>query len=274
MEKETVINNIKIYNTRMDASIEDKLWFLRQNIDADIYVDFGCANGNLLRHIYYKDPSKIYIGYDNNSDMLSIARDYCKNTRIIFIYNFENIKKYIDQKYSGKKICLILSSVLHEVYSYSKDKDDIKNFWNMIKKNLNPDYIAIRDMMHGFDPNVCLKKYQLRELLNISDEQCAKVRHRANQKQVIDFEKIYGPITCYRNLTHFLLKYKYVENWDREVRENYFPYEPVDIRKELSQFKVAYEKEYCLPYLYELFKKDFGIDYLGYTHYNFLFQKL
>ena len=29
--------------------------------------------------------------------------------------------------------------------------------------------------------------------------------------------------TLYNKITHFLLKYKYLENWDREVKENYLP---------------------------------------------------
>ena len=37
---ETKLNNISIYNERMDKSIKDKLWFI-DKVDANVYVDFG-----------------------------------------------------------------------------------------------------------------------------------------------------------------------------------------------------------------------------------------
>ena len=55
----------------MDKSIEDKLWF-NNMVDADVYVDFGCANGNLLKTMYQMNPHKTYIGYDNNIEMIKI----------------------------------------------------------------------------------------------------------------------------------------------------------------------------------------------------------
>lgn len=44
------------------------------------------------------------------------------------------------------------------------------------------------------------------------------------------FEDVWGDVCDVRarkvnvkNLIHFLVKYRYVENWEREVQENYFP---------------------------------------------------
>ena len=270
--EETAINNIEIYNIRMDKSIEDKLWFLGQPEikDVDVFVDFGCANGNMLRHMYYQDPSKVYIGYDNNTEMLSIAKEYCKDTTINFIHSFGSIKRYIDLIYPGKKVCLILSSVLHEVYFYSKDENEIVKFWKEIREDLSPDYIAIRDMDWGYYDEKCV--YYDEGLVKM----IKKVVELANKDQVKDFEKVIGRklIDNFKDVTHFLLKYKYTENWEREVRENYFSYETINIVSELyNKYKITYDKFYCLPYLYEQFKKDFGIDFKGATHYNLLLKK-
>jgi hypothetical protein len=69
------------------------------------------------------------------------------------------------------------------------------------------------------------------------------------------------------------LKYKYVENWDREVKENYLPFMLSLLQYRLNfSYERKYEKRYCLPYLKDLFKKDFNIDFIGYTHYNLLFE--
>ena len=273
--EETVIKNLEIYNIRMDKSIEDKLWFLGQPEikDVDVFVDFGCANGNMLRHMYYQDPGKVYIGYDNNTEMLSIAREYCKNTGIKFIYNFENIREYINREYPGKKVCLILSSVLHEVYSYTPAGAGIDEFWENIKEDLNPDYIVIRDMTWGFNH----EKYSYRQEQAKHLDCCYKISRLANQDQIKDFERVIGRklISNLRDVTHFLLKYKYVENWNREVQENYLSYEVMDVVSELrDKYKLTYHKFYCLPYLHEQFMKDFDIDFIGNTHYNFLFKKL
>lgn len=275
--EETVIKNLEIYNIRMDKSIEDKLWFLGQPEikDVDVFVDFGCANGNMLRHMYYQDPGKVYIGYDNNTEMLSIAKEYCKNTGIKFIYNFENIREYINREHPGKKVCLILSSVLHEVYSYTLAGAGIDEFWKNIKEDLNPDYIVIRDMTWGFDRE---KHTYNKEKLKMLDYY--KITKLANQDQIRDFKKVIGRkfksgLVGLKDITHFLLKYKYVENWDREVQENYLSYEVIDVLSELrDKYKLTYYKFYCLPYLHEQFMKDFGIDFTCYTHYNLLLKKL
>ena len=88
---ETKLNNISIYNERMDKSIKDKLWFI-DKVDANVYVDFGCANGNLLKHLSYIHQKQgktdiQYIGYDNNDEMLKIARQNCNRFKNISFTN-------------------------------------------------------------------------------------------------------------------------------------------------------------------------------------------
>lgn len=268
--EETIIKNLEIYNIRMDKSIEDKLWF-KDKVDADVYVDFGCANGNLLKHMYRENKNKVYIGYDNNQEMLSIAEENCKETIIKFTPCFKNIRRYLNIIHPGKKVCLILSSVLHEVYSYSKNSKELDQFWNSIQHDLQPDYIVIRDMTYGCD----WRNIDSKDLESFLKETIDKIKKKANKDQLQSFERFYGKIEeeGLINVTHFLLKYKYVENWDREVQENYIPLIFPYIGSLLNLYKTSYKKEYCLPYLREQFKKDFDIDFIGYTHYNLLLEK-
>ncbi len=50
-----------------------------------------------------------------------------------------------------------------------------------------------------------------------------KLRKKANLNQLYSFEKRSGSINNnYRNFIHFLLKYKYTDNWDREVNEDIY----------------------------------------------------
>ena len=74
----------------------------------------------MLKTMYQMNPNKTYIGYDNNLEMINIARENCRNTHIKFMSNLNIIKNYIDVNFKNKKVCLILSSVLHEIYSYLK----------------------------------------------------------------------------------------------------------------------------------------------------------
>ena len=217
---ETKLNDISIYNERMDKSIEDKLWFI-DKVDADIYVDFGCANGNLLKHLSYIHQKQgktdiQYIGYDNNDEMLELARQNCNRFKnISFTNDFVNVRNDYNIP-NDKKVCLILSSVLHEVYYYSTEKErDL--FWESIY-DLDFDYIAIRDMISGINTDSFIPNIN-----RILEYQIMTVKEKANQQQLLDFQRYWCRINSLHNLTHFLLKYKYVENWDREVKENYLP---------------------------------------------------
>lgn len=263
------LNNITIYNQRMDKSIEDKLWF-NNMVDADVYVDFGCANGNLLKTMYQMNPNKTYIGYDNNLEMINIARENCRNTHIKFMSNLNIIKNYIDVNFKNKKVCLILSSVLHEIYSYLKTYEINKILFDIDK--LEPNYIVIRDMTYGFHHSLYLQKDPLTKMREEIIKYVKQINRFGNIIQIQDFEEHWGKLQTIYNITHFLLKYKYLENWDREVKENYLP-KTNDMYEFLSKkYNVKYHKKYCLPYLQEQFKKDFEIDFKGYTHYNLLFE--
>ena len=48
---EEEINDLDIYNQRMAAGMADKLFFLDKVPDVNTIVDFGCADGELLRLI-------------------------------------------------------------------------------------------------------------------------------------------------------------------------------------------------------------------------------
>ena len=272
-----MINNIEIYNSRMDASIEDKLWFI-DKVDADIYIDFGCANGNLLKHLAYihnKRYNKFnhYIGYDINDEMIKKATQNCSRYGCItFTNKIDKVKEYCNthNKYKNKKVCLILSSVMHEIYSYST-QTEIFRFWSDIKYSIYPDYIVIRDMTYGINE---MSDYNMYDYIDdyVSD-MIRKVRYNAYSRQITDYEHHWGKICSLKSLTHFLLKYKYVENWDREVKENYLPISTFLIKNILSAlYNVIHEEYYCLPYLKKQFKKDFDIDFICHTHYKILFQ--
>ena len=256
------MNNIDIYVKRMAKSIYDKLFFVDKIFDDDIssFIDFGCADGTLISFAQqYYDCN--FIGYDNNISMINKAINNQVNAQ--FYTDWQLLADTMNNDFAD---CILnLSSVIHEVYSYANNEQDIYDFWNIVFCS-NFKYIVIRDM--GNKNNNPLNKTYL-ELLE-------KIR-LTHTKQLTDFECIYGKIDCISKLIHFLLKYKYIENWDREVKENYLPITLADIIKLNenygNKYEIIYSKEYCLPYIKHLVEFDFNTELKDNTHYKVIFKR-
>lgn len=259
------IPNIEVYNSAMSKSLIDKIFFIA-HVDADIFIDFGCANGELMKFLAKLFPVKEFIGYDISQEMINLAMKNCNDIKnVSFTTEWFNIEFFI----KNKKSCLILSSVIHEVYSYG-DKDSVKLFWGRVF-NSNFDYIVIRDMFYNEYFDEC-GYIQLDYIKSI----------RSNKKyenHLKEFEEIYGKIsnTNKRQFVHFLLKYFYEDNWEREVKENYLPLTDNDlytlIEYQNNRYKISYLNYYALPYLKHKFKNDFGIDFDIATHMQIILEK-
>lgn len=251
------ISNIDIYVSGMQKSLEDKLFFIDKVYGIDKVIDFGCADGSLLREMYKINPNLNYIGYDNNIAMILQSRiatncEKFKNIRFTDKYAFSNTKNAL----------LNLSSVVHEVYSYSQP-DYINTFWNQVFYQ-DFKYIAIRDF--------CISK-SINRQVDINDY--TKLIQSADNGQINDYESIWGSLRDNRNLVHFLMKYRYIENWDREVRENYFPITLETLLSMIPTYKyeIVYFEDYILPFTKNKVKEDFDIDLHDNTHVKILLKR-
>jgi SAM-dependent methyltransferase len=256
------IKDIDIYNKRMAGSLLDKMFFV-DKVNAYLFVDFGCADGTLLNTIHQMFPNEHkYVGYDINSKMIEIARQKCDPDIVFYSKKCDLLKEIKDARKDGAYTCLILSSVIHEVYAYS-GYDEVNEFYKFIFGGIF-DYIVIRDMM----PNNAINRPSY-----ITD--VARVRALSDPKQLSSFEDIFGSIDNNRNLIHYLLKYKYVENWEREVRENYFP---ITTQKFLSkipkEYDVDYYEEFILPYTKHQIENDYDITVKDTTHVKIILKKI
>ena len=84
-----------------------------------------------------------------------------------------------------------------------------------------------------------------------------------------------GKIKTKRDLYHFLLKYRYQENWNREVKENYFPLCVEDFLAEIDKkFELVYFKTMQVPFIVDTVKRDFGIDIVDDTHVEMIFRRI
>ena len=250
------INNYDVYTNGMSKSYQDKLFFLdKLNEDVTGIVDFGCADGALIRYMDTTTDSIKLVGYDIDENMVDLAKSKSNH---VFSTDFNECLNNVNVN----KSLLNLSSVLHEVYSYSTS-GDIDLFWDRVFDS-DFAYIAIRDL--------CASE-SINRPSNINDY--TKILQRANKEQLAEYESIWGSVRENRNLVHYLLKYRYVENWAREVRENYFP---LSLERLLSKiptdkYEIVYFENYILPFTANKIKEDFDIDLHDNTHVKLLLKR-
>ena len=101
----------------------------------------------------------------------------------------------------------------------------------------------------------------------------AKVLQHEKPDKISEFEAFNGGLTSNKNFLHYLLTYRYVENWDREVRENYFPHCIEEFLNKIPvHYEVVYFEHYTLPFLREQVWKDFGFTLSDSTHAKILLK--
>lgn len=250
---EIPISNPDNYISAMNKSMPDKLFFLNI-INPDVIVDFGCADGTTLLNIKKIKPKITLVGYDLDPIMVQKARNKVPSATITSDWN--DIKSLICN-YDNPVI--LLSSVIHEVYSYSRSSL-IKKFWNEQVFGDLFKYVVIRDMI----PTTLMQKEDILKF----KEDAKKITKLSNKKYLNSFENIWGLIdNDYRTLVHWLLKYTYIDNWEREVRENYVPLTLETLKKKIpNNYKITYEKNFVFPPIKERVLKDFGVEIKHSTH--------
>lgn len=184
MNFEPNIPNIASYNERMRKSMIDKIFFF-DKFEADVYVDYGCGNGDLIKFMKALFPEKKYYGYDINPKM---AAAFTANVPDVeFFSDFGLLIRelhLIDQVVIGKRnfVAVICNSLIHEVYAYGNE-ESIETFWSHVRHPM-VDFLVIRDM--------CVSKSVVRQSDPLS---VFKVRQRFGSTERLDeFERHWGSI--------------------------------------------------------------------------------
>lgn len=254
------ITDMNKYLDCLSKGLSDKLFFLN-SVNLDILIDFGSADGVILNYISKVKPNLKLIGYDIDKRMINISKN--KYSHIQFESNWFEVERIIiDNKHL--RIGILISSVIHEIYSYSNSKQ-IKFFWEKQIFNNNIDYVIIRDMMP-------LDKYN-----KITFSEIDKIRERSDKDKLNDFENKWGSINNnYRTLLHWLLKYKYVINWSREVYENYLPITLEFLKNKCIPlgWNIEFEDHYLYYYIKNLIKTDFDVDLVEPTHLKMIIKNI
>jgi len=256
---ELPIANTARYSDSMAKSLVDKIFFV-DKINATLLIDYGCADGTLLQAVAKLFPMQDMIGYDLSPEMIAKADE--ANSGIDFTDDWKNVKRsLVPVKKQGKKTALLLSSLIHEVYNYC-NPTEIKEFWNRVW-NSGFDYVIIRDMM--------VSNSTSRPSDPIS---AARVRQLTNPKHLAEWESQWGSLDDNWSLVHFLLTYRYQENWHREMRENYLP---LSVEKFLNMIPKGYTpsfiEHYTLPFIRNSVAETYGVQLQDRTHLKLILTK-
>lgn len=264
------------YTDGMRKSMTDKTWFLNMIDGAKEIVDYGCADGALLEYIRDAMPGVFDLtGIDIDEKMLHLAADRL-NTGFrapVLLTQPEPFKDiYGETVYNA---CLNCGSVIHEVYSYGTP-ESIKKFWDFAFET-GFKYIAIRDMgMSKIDisTSFAVEEDAFSKIIQYNEQHPdAKSRFLEYLDQIRQNDG--DRLIIWRDIIHYLLKYRYVSNWDREMRENYLPLLTEEILLKIpSNYRVKYYEHYTLPYLKDQVMKDFWIDLNTKTHYKLLLERI
>lgn len=243
------ILNYGVYNDRMRRSMWDKAFFMDKIPLTEAVVDYGCADGSLIRFLQGLFPGTYFVGFDIDETMVAAANaDRRENTW--FFTDPEAVREKLRELgVAPERTAVNFSSVFHEIFAYHADPEGIRRFL----ETLNPRYIVVRDMMY----------LAADEGETLAPQTEAAARRVLPPKQVADFEKLFGSIRLRKNLTQLLLKIDYTENWPRECAEDYFSASPerlAEILNPMGRYRTLYEARYTLPWVRLAVEKKYGID--------------
>ncbi len=245
------IQNTQIYLERMSKPLQEKLKVAKYIPEGTTDVlDIGCADGTVTLALADLYPNINFLGIDLDQGFVDLANSKVKDRKNVL---FKKI--YLRELLAEpERFDLVLfCSVLHEFFTYGEGISTVVKALADSHEILKAGgRVVIRDMI----------TYQYAEESDLWMETIKeKIRSKSDiHDLVFDFEKRYGKIARVKDANHFLLKYMYRENWERELTENYLPvnFETYDKIFELLGMRVVFQRSSTIPYLKNKWKEDFG----------------
>lgn len=258
--------DLDIYTTEMSKSVWDKAFFMDKIPGVKCVIDFGCADGAMIRYLSPLFPDIMFVGYDISKELIDRARKTPPfHANIIYfedgpLAGVAALTRYVRNSFKPEEICINFSSVLHEVFSSTGGDTVIK----YLVTRLQPKFITIRDM------------YCDEHIPFTSENQYLKVWGPLPAGQTIEFENKFGHINDWHDITHFLMKLQWVDNgWENEMEENYYSWNIHNLLDFLDdKYIPSFDCRYQLPYLSEKWKKEY--DWYNpdiHTHAQFILRR-
>ena len=136
------IEDYSVYNDRMRRSMWDKAFFMDKVPGTELIIDYGCADGSLIRFLQSLFPSMHFIGFDIDPAMIAAANRERVGNMWFYSSADEMMAKIRELGIERRRIAVNFSSVLHEIFHYDCDRSMITD----IIRDISPRYLVIRDM--------------------------------------------------------------------------------------------------------------------------------
>lgn len=243
------------YLARMAGPVQDKLrptlYFPR---NPQTILDVGCADGAVTLEIAKMFPQSLVKGIDLDLGFIDQANRNAQERAVKnVVFEQAYIRDVLDRNEEFDVITSI--SVNHEIASYGNGKSSLVGALARFKEMLRDEdsVIGIRDMI-------------LHESAKSSDFMMPQVIDKIRTNESItprlkDFEELNGDLKTQESVNHFLLKYMYTANWDRELREHYLPFSAEEYNRllPLMDLQIVHQEYYLLPFLKNKWMQDFGL---------------
>ncbi len=239
---------LRTYCADMARGTDDKLWWMpgirKEGLRMDdiCLVDIGCADGYTLGVA----SAGVGYGYDNDPRMVKLAHDSHPGSRRDYTSDPSQLEQWVRvSKQKQRPAVVMRNSVRHEVYSYCRPPEIIQ-FWEMIDA-LDPDYIVIRDMgtvcegLLAYPPNLVRQHHQQVQ--------------RVFKHKVKDHDAWWNEPTTWTDLNRLLIHLRHRDNWESEMKEDYFACSPDTLRltaesrdwevRHFSRFSPDHYREWC-----------------------------
>lgn len=250
---ETAMKDPRGYLDRMEKPLQEKLR-VAEFIDpkATDLLDVGCANGAVTNGLAHMFPNAKVQGIDLNEDFINEAIARTQNDEHGAAFQKIYLHEIMEQPQRYDAVTFV--SVAHEFFSYGHREPSVMTAMADAYVLVKPGgRVIVRDM---------ILSERMKESTIPAVSVIEKIRsHPEMAQRIADFENVFGKMESLFSVNHFLLKYMYTENWQRECPEDYVPIsrEKYEQLFEWLGAKIVGRQTYLLPYLREKWRTDFNL---------------
>lgn len=251
---ENSIHDKEIYLSRMSKPLQEKLRVAKYvPVWAKKVLDVGCADGTITCSLAQMFPEVQFLGIDLDNEFITKAQEKAAELGLTNV-SFERVYLRDLLARPERFDAVIFVSVLHEFYTYGEGISSVLKALADAHELLHPKgEIIIRDMI--------LSEYTKHTVFHSSAIREKILSVESLRPLMDDFEKNFGSLDYLYQINHFLLKYMYQENWERESREHYVPvtidqYEQIF---DLLGMELQLKDSHLIPFLRDKWKADFGL---------------
>lgn len=235
----------EIYAKGMDNSMLEKAKLL-PFVKPGTIAELGCGNGAVLELLSKANPESEIIGVDLSTTLLDLAASRRYEGKVELVQ--DNILRPVFEENSVDTV--VLSSVLHEVYSYNNyEEGGLHRVLDLARTALRPGgRLIIRDGVKPENKTVYLmfKNEETRERFYRFAEEFG--HYAIPYQNAAEFVRLSLP-----DANEFLTKYFYTANWDIEVKEHFGFWTAQQHREALREHGMVecYSYSYLIDWLRE-----------------------